>query len=87
VDIHIPTGAIAPWFIVSFVVLCIQYYRIHPERRVLNLRFLLMMGAVALLFTTVFLSDLQLSLVFFLLSLFWLGLSVWLLRYMPPPRT
>jgi hypothetical protein len=86
VTIYIPTGFIAPLFIASFILLCLQYYRIHPERRLLNLRFLLMVGALALMFATVIMSDQHLSLVFFLVALFWLGLSVWLLRFMPPPR-
>ena len=48
---HIPNVRHHPLYIVSFVVLAFQYYRVNPERRVLNLRFCLMMGAVVLLFT------------------------------------
>jgi hypothetical protein len=86
VSISIPTGFIAPLFLVSFVLLLLQYYRLHSERRVLNLRFMLMAGAIALLFATVFFSNQPFSLAFLLLALLWLGLSVWLLRFMPPPR-
>jgi Ca2+/Na+ antiporter len=82
---HIPNGAIIPLFIVSFVMLAVQYFRIDPERRVVNLRFGLMVGAVVLMFATIFLGDLPLSPVFFLLALFWLGLTLYLFR-LPPPR-
>ena len=83
---RIPNFAIVPLYIASFIILAIQYFRINPDRRVLNLRFLLMVGAVVLLFSTVFLGRMRLSLAFFLLALFWLGLSLYLLRMMPPPK-
>jgi hypothetical protein len=86
-DIRIPNFAIIPLFIVSFILLSFQYYRVSPERRVLNLRFLMMLGAMVLLFTTVSLKDRSLSLVFFLLALLWFGVSLFLLRFLPPPRT
>jgi hypothetical protein len=77
-------GAIVPLFIASFVLLAFQYFRINPERRLLNLHFCLMVGAVVLIFATVFLADVPLSLVFFLLALFWLGLAVYLFKLLPP---
>ena len=83
---HIPNGAIIPLYIASFIMLAFQYFRTNPERRVMNLRFGLMVGAVVLMFITVFLGNLPLSLVFFLLALVWLGLTVYLFRHMPPPR-
>jgi hypothetical protein len=85
-DIRISNFAIIPLFIASFILFSFQYFRINPERRVLDLRFLMMMGAVVLLFTTVSLRNRSLSLVFFLLALFSLGLSLYLLRMMPPPK-
>jgi hypothetical protein len=85
-DIRISNFAIIPIYIVSFIILFIQYFRINPDRRILNLRFFLMLGAVVLLFGTVFFSPTHLSLAFFLLALFWLGLSLYLLRMMPPPK-
>ena len=85
-DIRISNFAIIPLFIASFILFSFQYFRINPERRVLDLRFLMMMGAVVLLFTTVSLRNWSLSLVFFLLALFSLGLSLYLLRMMPPPK-
>ena len=83
---RIPDAAIVPLFIASFVMLALQYYRVDPERRVLNLRFPLMVGAVALMFASVGLDQMSLSPVFFLLALFWLGLALYLFRHMPPPR-
>ena len=83
---RIPNGAIIPLYIASFIMVAFQYYRINPERRLLNLRFGLMVGTVALLFATVFLGNFSLSPVFFLLALFSLGLSLYLFRRMPPPR-
>jgi len=83
---EIPSGAIIPLYIASFVVLAIEYFRVNPERRVLNLHFGLMGGAVVLMLADVFLVERFLSLVFFALALFWLGLSLYLLRHLPPPR-
>ena len=85
-DIRISNFAIIPRFIASFILFAFQYYRVNPERRLLNLRFLMMIGAIVLLFTTVSLRN-SLSLVFFLLALVWLGVSLFLLRFLPPPRT
>jgi hypothetical protein len=85
-DMRISNFAIIPLFIASFILFSYQYFRINPERRVLNLHFLMMTGAVVLLFTTVSLRNRSLSPIFFLLALFWLGLSLYLLRMMPPPK-
>ena len=79
-------AAIVPLYIASFVMLAVQYYRVDPERRILNLRFPLMVGAVALMNASVGFDKLPLSPVFFLLALFWLGLAIYLFRLMPPPR-
>ncbi|HEX3403127.1 MAG TPA: hypothetical protein VHT74_22660 [Acetobacteraceae bacterium] len=75
-----------PPLIASFVILAFQYYRIDPDRRVFNLRFGLMVGAIVLMLAAVFMQDWDISLIFFVLALFWLGLSLYLLRYLPPPR-
>jgi hypothetical protein len=83
---HIPSGVIVPLYIASFIALYLQYYRINPDRRLINLRFALMAGAIMLIIATVLLADLSLSLIFFVLALVWLGLSLYLFRYMPPPR-
>jgi hypothetical protein len=83
---RLPTGVIVPLYLVSFVLLVIQYYRLNPERRVVNLRFGLMVGAVALIFASVGLGNSPLSPGLFLLALFWLALTLYLFRFMPPPR-
>jgi hypothetical protein len=80
----IPTGAIVPLFIASFALLYYQYYRINPDRRLLNLRFGLMAGAVALMFVAIALGSQLASLVLFALGLLWLGLSLYLFRFLPP---
>ena len=66
--------------------LAFEYFRVNPERRVLNLHFGLMGGAVVLMLADVFLVEWLLSLIFFALALSWLGLSLYLLRHLPPPR-
>lgn len=83
---YIPSGAIIPLFIASFIILTVQYYRLNPDRRLLNLQFGMMFGAVVLVFANVMLTGGMLSLIFFALGLVWLGISLFLLRYMPPPR-
>ena len=81
---EIPSGAIIPVYIASFVVLAIEYFRVNPEKRLANLHFGLMAGAVVLMLATVFLTEWFLALIFFALALVWLGLSVYLLRFLPP---
>ncbi len=83
---EIPTGAIVPLFIVSFIVAAYEYFRINPDRRVLNLHFGLMVGAVVLMFTAIFLTEPALSPIFFALGLLWLGLALYLLRHLPRNR-
>jgi TctA family transporter len=83
---RVPDGVIIPLYLASFVMLAIQYLRVDPVRRVVNLRFGLMVGAVVLIFASVGLADRSLSLVFFLLALFWFGLTLYLFRFLPPPR-
>jgi glucan phosphoethanolaminetransferase (alkaline phosphatase superfamily) len=80
----IPNGVIVPLFLLSFVALYYQYFRINPDRRLLNMRFGLMAGAVVLTVASVFMTDWPLSPVFFVLGLLWLGLSLYLLRFLPP---
>jgi hypothetical protein len=82
----IPTSAIVPLYIVSFVMLAFQYFRINPDRRLLNLRFGLMLGAIVLVFVQVLLPGRSLSMALFLLALLWLGLSLYLFRHLPPAR-
>ena len=77
---QIPVSAIVPFYIVSFVLLAFQYFRVNPEKRLANLHFGLMAGAVVLMLATIFLTERFLALIFFTLALVWLGLSVYLLR-------
>jgi hypothetical protein len=81
---RIPTGAIVPLFIASFALLYYQYYRINPDRRLLNLRFALIAGSIVLMFAAISWENELASLVLFLLGLFWVGLSLYLFRFLPP---
>ena len=82
---YIPMSATVPFYLASFIVAAFQYQRINPDRRLLNLRFGLMAGAIALMIVTICVTNNLLSVILFLLALFWLGCSIWLLRRMPPP--
>jgi hypothetical protein len=82
---QIPVSAIVPFYVVSFVLLAFQYFRVNPEKRLANLHFCLMAGAVVLMLATVFLTKWFLALIFFALALVWLCLSVYLLRSLQPP--
>ncbi len=83
---QIPTGAIMPLFIASFVMLVFQYYRVNPDRRVLNLQFGLMTGAIVLMIAAVVMGGPFMSPILFVLGLFWVGLTLYLFRHLPPPR-
>jgi hypothetical protein len=82
----IPTAVIVPLFLVSFVLLAFQYFRINPDRRLLNLHFGLMMGAIVLALVQVGYPGRPMSMVLLLLGLCLLGFSLYLLRRLPPPR-
>ncbi len=82
----IPTAVIVPLFLISFGLLAFQYFRISPDRRLLNMHFALMICAIILLLVQIMMPGRPLSLVLFLLGLFWLGFSLYLLRRLPPPR-
>ena len=84
--LQVPSAVIVPLFISSFVMLAVQYFRISPERRVLNIRFGLMLGAIVLIFASAVLAHPPFSAVFFLLAFLWLGLALYLFRLMPSPR-
>jgi hypothetical protein len=81
---NIPNGVIVPLYIASFILLYVQYFRLNPDRRLLNVRFGLMAGAIVLMLASVLLVDWSLSLFFFILALVWVGLSFYLFRQMPP---
>ena len=83
---EIPTSAIAPLFIASFILLAFQYYRIDPDRRLLNLHFGMMLGAVLLIFLRIMLPGPDLSMVLFALGLGWLGVTLYMFRHLPPRK-
>jgi hypothetical protein len=83
---QIPNGAIVPLYIASFIMLGFQYYRLNPERRLLNLHFGMMAGAVVLMLFAIFLTEALQSLILFALALLWVGLTLFFFRHLPPPR-
>jgi hypothetical protein len=83
---NIPTAAIVPLFLISFVLLTFQYFRINPDRRLLNLHFGLMIGAIVFALVQVAYPGWPQSMVLLVVGLCWLGFSLYLLRLMPPPR-
>jgi hypothetical protein len=83
----IPNSAITPLYLVSFVLFGFQYFRLNHDRRLMNLQFGMMLGAIALMFTTVFVAARSFSWIFLLLGLLWLGVAIYLFRKMPSART
>ncbi len=86
---NIPTAAILPCFLAAFVWLAYQYFIVNPDRRLLNMRFMLMVGAIALTLLYLTVGSLRMGvfpLVFLLLGLAWLGASLLLQWRMPPPN-
>ena len=81
---HIPISVVLPLFVLSFLLLAFQYYRISPDRRLLNLQFGMMLGAIVLLLLLV--GHPQWSLIFLPLALLWLGGTLALMRNLPPSR-
>ena len=87
----IPTAATVPFFIVSFILLVFQYWRIDPVWRLLNLHFGLMLSAIVLMLLRIllpgWLGDPSIaSMVLFALALIWLGVTLLLFRFLPPPK-
>lgn len=84
----IPSSLSILCFLAAFVLTGFQYYRLNPERRIINVRFLLMVSAVVLIFLDIFLGAAPAaSMLFFALAVVWLGAAVYCLRLMPPPKT
>jgi hypothetical protein len=87
----VPRTIIILLFIAAFLMTFWQYYRIDAARRVLNLRFALMVSAIAGAIGYIFFSQFhpdnrQVSWVFLALALLWLATSYHLLRRMPVRR-
>lgn len=78
----IPTFAIVPVLIAAFVILACDIYILNPSNYVLNIRFILMFSAVAMMFLQILLSNLLpwLSFPLFLLGLVWLAAAIVLMR-------
>ncbi len=79
---QIPTGAIIPPLLVAFLVLAVEYYRVNPEHPVANIRFLMMIAAVLMMFAQLMFGRVVpwLSVVLFALALVWLGVAAVLAR-------
>ncbi len=84
----VPTPIIVLLFIAAFLLVIWQYIRIDPRRRILNLRFGMMVGAIAGVFGyplyRIYAPDRQTSWIFLGLALFWVLAASYLLRHMPP---
>lgn len=85
----IPTYLIVPLFLIAFLISVYQYYVVDPVRRLTDLRAVMVWGAILGMFMQLGYRILwpqywQPSVAFLALSLAWLGLSIFLLRRMPP---
>ncbi|MGH7042447.1 MAG: hypothetical protein ACREFY_09980 [Acetobacteraceae bacterium] len=78
----IPTYLVVPPLLVAFGMLAYLHWRSRLRSNLLDLRFLMMVGAVLLMFTQILLSDLfpMVSLACFALALVWLTVAALLLR-------
>jgi phosphate starvation-inducible membrane PsiE len=87
----IPRGLIVPPLLVSFALMCVQYYVRNPARRVTDFRFLLALAAAALAFGSVLSGavwphDRLLSVVLFALAIVLLLVSLLVVRRARQPR-
>jgi hypothetical protein len=82
---QVPNFVISPLFLVSFMLFALLYFRVGPDRRIFSIHFGLMFGSVALMLAAIFLTVGWFSWIFLAFALFWLGLSIYLLRRMSPP--
>jgi len=82
----IPKWISAALLMVSFYVLFYQYRRVELKRNILNIRFIMLVGALVQVMVLAFLrhTNPRTSQVFFVLALVWLAGGVQLLRLMPP---
>lgn len=87
----VPTSIISLLFVAAFLLTLWQYFRIDPRRRILNLRFVMMICAVtAAIGYPVFVANHRAgrhaSWWVLGLALFWLASSYYMSRRMPPPE-
>jgi hypothetical protein len=85
----IPTPIIVLLFIAAFLLTTWQYLQIDPRRRILNLRFGVMLGALAAAFGYPIYkanvpNDLHASWLLLALGLIWLAIAYYLWRHTPP---
>ncbi len=78
----IPTLAIVPPLLVAFVILAFLHWRGQMKNQILDLRFVMMVGAVVIMFAQILSAGTYavVSLVCFPLALLWLVVAVVLLR-------
>ncbi|HEY3847113.1 MAG TPA: hypothetical protein VGL95_08370 [Acetobacteraceae bacterium] len=84
----VPEVFIIPLFLVAFVMATVQYLRIDPKRRVLNVRFALMVGAAAAaigypIYSYCYPEDRRASWLLLALGLFWMATTYFLFRRVP----
>jgi hypothetical protein len=85
----VPTAIIVLVFLAAFLLTLWQYFQTDPKRRVLNLRFAMMAGAIVAaigypLHNFFFPGDRFASWLSLALGLFWLIVTYYMLRHMPP---
>ena len=85
----VPDFVIILSFLIAFFLLVWQYFVIDPKRRVWNLRFALMVCAIAAaiaypIYDFYEPGRRQISWLSLMVGLFWLGMAFYLLRRMPP---
>ena len=78
----IPSSVTVVIYIASFLVLCYQYYKRDIPAFDFGLHFWLIVAALVLMLTSIFVSEGWIPLALFALSLVWLGVSLYLFRRM-----
>ena len=77
-----PTLAVVPPLLVAFIVLAFLHWRGKMANQILDTRFLMMVGAIVLMFVQILAASTWpvVSLVCFPLAMLWLAVSLFLLR-------
>ena len=77
-----PTLAVVPPLLVAFIVLAFLHWRGKMANQILDTRFLMMVGAIVLMFVQILAAGTWpvVSLVCFPLAMLWLAVSLFLLR-------
>jgi hypothetical protein len=88
----VPMAIIILVFLTVFSLTFWQYFQIDPKRRILNLRFAMMVGAIAgsigyPIYNFFSPRDRPVSWLLLALGLFWLTMAYYMLRHMPPRDT